>query len=77
MGQQLKASTDSKHRHIVFNRCPQPYTFQIIQILCYRRLLFVLTSTNKQHIVFVWCQGITDTQPYNAQCNATLLASLT
>src|SRR6266705_3495054 len=75
MCQQLVATTDRQHRHIVFNRSPQADTLYLIQILSNRGLLFILAAPNKQHIILIWCQGVTNTQANNAQLYTTELTA--
>src|SRR5258707_4196276 len=58
--QQLVAATDRQHGHIVFNGGPQADTLYLMQILGDRGLLFILSTTNEQHIVLIWRQRVTD-----------------
>src|SRR6266516_1375883 len=75
MCQQLVATTDRQHWRIVFNCSPQADTLYLIQILSNRGLLFILATPDKQHIILIRCQGVTNAQANNAQRYTTQLTT--
>src|SRR5258706_4737763 len=75
MLQQLVAAAHRQHRHIIFNRSPQADTLYLVQILRDRGLLFILPAANKQHIIFIRCQGVTNAQADNSQLYTTELTT--
>src|SRR5207248_8379955 len=72
---QLVSTTDRQHGHIVLNSRPQADTLHLVQVLRHRSLLFILTSTNKQEIVFIGGQRIPDAQADHAQPDTAQLAA--
>src|SRR5260221_1935412 len=75
MLQQLVAAAHRQHRHIIFNRSPQADTFYLVQILRDSALLFILPAANKQHIILIRCQGVTNAQADNSQLYTTELTA--